>query len=367
MNRRRIIVALWSAVLALGVIGSARSARAVTIQDMVRLQGQGQTVLQGQGLVIGVQGTGDSGQNPLIARMLAQLMKTNGVDSAELAEFAKAKNVAVVTVTCTIPQEGGKAGDRFDCFVQATLSSQSLAGGRLFITPLSGPLPGQGVYAFAEGPLVFEGQATTSARVKLGAQLAQDIDMPVIGPGGTIMLTIKPQYAGWPTAKLIANTVEQDRKGFSDSGLEIARALDAKSVVVWIPEAERLEPANFIGDVLSIQIDPTLLNLPARVVVNEQRGTIVVSGNVQISPGAIAHRDLVVTTITPPRVPTDRAPLVEESSWTGMATGDDERSEARLQDLLEALKQLDVSVNDQIAILAQMHAQGLLHAEFIRE
>ncbi|HBS28369.1 MAG TPA: hypothetical protein DEB06_02710, partial [Phycisphaerales bacterium] len=279
----------------------------------------------------------------------------------------KGKNIAMVMVTCSVPRSGARRGDRLDVQVRSWHSAKSLEGGSLFITPLQGPLPGQGVFAFADGPLVFEGASITGGKVIRGASVAADISMEVISGQGTVTLIVEPGYAGWPTAKLIAGAINSDRQGLDESLGEIARAMDERTVRVSIPAAELPDPGNFIASILEIRLDPSLLSLPARVIVNERKGTIVVSGDVQISPSVISHKDLVVTTVRPAREPTPEAPIIERSRWTAVGTAPSERDTARLQELLEALKQLDVPVGDQIAILSQLHRNGALHGEFIVE
>ncbi len=359
-----VIRVIGTAVLALW---SASPARALSVQDMATLDGTGENTLWGMGFVVGLQGTGDGSDKLPLARQLAAVLARGGNVIPDIAELAAGKNAAMVMVTCTLPREGALAGEKLDAYVTSFFSAKSLAGGRLFITPLQGPLPGQGVYASAQGGLVLDAGTTTSGRVRGGAQMSKDVRMFVIGEDGTIALSVKSEYAGWTSTKLLANTINQDRQGFRENAEEIARAVDGKTVVVRIPDVERANPANFIGKVLSIRLDPTLLDLPARVIVNESTGSIVVTGDVEISPTVIAHENLVVTTVTPAIEPTPDRPRISRTAVTSVDTVDGERSAARLEDLLEAMRALDVPVKDRIAILAQMHAIGHLHAEFITE
>lgn len=357
--------ALLTAVFAL--LSVERSASALSLQDMARLEGQGETTLWGLGFVVGLGGTGDPSDVMPLARQLAKLLERGGNPTPQLEDLAKGKNIAMVMVTMTIPKEGARRGDKIDVSVQAWHRAQSLEGGQLFITPLQGPLPGQGVYAFAEGPLSFDGESRTSGKVRGGGRISRDISMTTISADGTITLVIEPSYAGWTTARLLASVINSERQGLDDTAGEIALALDERSVRVLIPEAERPDPAYFISSIQEIRLDPSLLSLPARVIVNEKRGTIVVTGDVQISPAVISHKDLVVTTVTPMREPTVANPKVERKRWVQVDTTKNVRETARLQDLLEALKQLDVAVEDQIAILQKLHKIGRMHCEFIVE
>lgn len=302
-----------------------------------------------------------------MARQLARLLENGGNPVPALEELAKGKNIAMVMVTMTVPKSGARRGDQLDVTVQAWHRAQSLEGGQLFLTPLQGPLPGQGVYAFARGPVTIDGEAVTNGRVRLGGQISRDILMNTVAPDGSITLVIEPAYAGWTTAQLVASIVNSERRGLDDRAQEIALALDERSVYVRIPEEERADPAYFISSILEIRLDPSLLALPSRVIVNEKRGTIVVTGDVQISPAVISHKDLVVTTVTPAREPTAANPRVDRSRWAPVDTTKNERESARVQDLIEALRRLDVPVTDQIAILQKLHKIGRMHCEFIVE
>lgn len=357
-----LLVALLGALFAL----PSRTSHAITVQDLAALQGHGESKVWGFGFVVGLQGTGDGGTFLPAARQIAKLLERGGNPVPKIEELAKGKNIAMVMVTATVRETGGKRGDRIDCQVQAMDSAQSLEGGRLFITPLQGALPGQGVYAMADGDVILEGPTKTSGIVRGGAQIISDIDMEVIEPGGMITLNVRPQWAQWTTTKLLANVINQDRRGFVDSSLEIARAVDARTVIIQIPEPELDNPANFIGDILAIQLDGSLLNLPAVVQVNEKKGTIVVTGNVTLSGVLISSKNLTIQTVTPPVTPSATNPQVQRTSW-GRVGQSQESSVARLDDLLQALRALDMPASEQIGILKEIHKTGRLHAAFISE
>ncbi|MEC9373763.1 MAG: flagellar basal body P-ring protein FlgI, partial [Planctomycetota bacterium] len=252
-----------------------------------------------------------------------------------------------------------------DVTVTALNNPKSLRGGQLFLTPLRGPYPGHPVFAVAEGPLVIEDLNENRAVSRGAARMVQDINMSSISADGSVTLIIKPDAAGWTTAQLIANTINDHRLGLDRSAAAIARAEDERSVKVSIPQAELAAPANFIADILSIRFDPSLLALPAMVRVNEREGVIVVTGEVEISPVLITHNDLVITTVTPARQGTAIDPLVDRSRWSPLTTSDRESDSTRLEDLLSAFKTLDVPIGDQIAILVELKKTGRLHAELV--
>lgn len=347
--------------------GLSPAARATSIQEIVRLEGQGESVLQGFGLVIGLPGTGDSGKDLVVARPLAKLLESQGNPIGGFEELANSRSIALVSVTCTLPRHGAKRDDTIDVFVSAVHNPKSLEGGRLFLAPLRGPRSDDPtVYAVAEGGLVIEGVNTRSAVVRGGARMVRPVDMRTVSPDGSITLVVNPDKAGWTTTQLLASVINDHRSGLAaESDTQIAYAVDERNVRVLIPEPERPDPASFIADILAVRFDPSLMTLPARVVVNERTGTIIATADVQISPVAITTAELSVTTITPPRVPTAEEPMITRERWTPLSTSDRPSDAARLEDLLAAFKRLDVPVRQQIAILTELHKSGRLHAELV--
>ncbi|MFG0256686.1 MAG: flagellar basal body P-ring protein FlgI [Phycisphaerales bacterium JB043] len=336
------------------------SVRAISVQEITRLRGQGESVLQGMGLVIGLPGTGDSGEDLLVARPMAELLANSGNAVGSFEELAASRSAAIVMVTARIPESGGKVDDKYDVTVSAINNPDSLEGGELFITPLRGPLPGQPVYAFAQGSLVLEDANVARGRVRGGAQLVRDINMPTIAEDGSVTLLLRPSFGGWTTSQLIADTINQHRLGFDTQAEEIAYAIDERTVRVQIPTEELPDPANFLADILSIQFDGSLLELPARVVVNEREGVIVATGNARITAVVISHGDMVVTTVSESGgdAEDEANPVLTRAGSSGGT---------RVEDLLAAFRQLDVSVQDQIAIFSQLHRSGRLLAEFVIE
>lgn len=345
---------------------------AISIQDLVRIKGQGRSVLRGVGIVVGLRGTGDSGKEMALARPLQEVYRNSQIPLAELKEIERAKAAALVWIDCEIPEGGARSDDRLDVFVSAMHSATSLEGGRLIIAPLLGPLPGQPEFAMASGAITIEEkERPTVGRIRLGASVVRDILMPSIND--TLTLIVRPHFRGWTTTRTIANGINGSvggSGGDTDTFTEdsaVARADDDMQVTIAIPEAERADPANFIARVLGTRISPTLLDLPAQVVVNERTGAMVITGDVEISPVAIAYKDLVVSTTTPPPVPTPANPLVSRESLVPVSTSGRPGERARLADLVAAFKQLDVPVKDQIHIISEIHKTGRLHATLIVE
>ncbi len=349
------------------------SAGITSIQDMVRIEGQGQSVLRGFGIIVGLKGTGDNGQDLVLARPLAQVYKNNGNELADPRELAKAKSAALVMIECVIPREGARRDDELDIFVSVSHSAGSLAGGRLLLAPLTGPYVGDDtLYAMASGPIVIEDPAVpTVGRVRGGARMVKDVLMPLTGD--TFQLIVHPHFRGWTVTDQIADTInslapETDLNGDAAGAAGvIAHALDDSSVRVDIPALERANKAKFLSRVLSASFSPSLLRLPAQVIVNSRTGSIIVTGNVEISPVAVSHKDLIVSTTRPPVEPTPQNPRTTVSKATAVQTTGRASERGRIQDLLAAMRQLDVPIDDQISILTQIHQAGRLHARLIVE
>lgn len=355
----------WSAAIAL-VVGlgvAVEDANAVQVQDIVRIKGSETNKLVGMGLVVGLKGTGDGGKFAPAMRALSQVIGRLNDDGVVASELADAKNVALVSVTAELPAEGVREGDRVDVYVAAIGPAKSLEGGRLFMVPLIGPQKNSPVFAYAEGALTIEREETpTVAVVPNGAQLTADITTRLMDRYGRITLVINRQNASWPVANNLANLVNDL---VAPDGPKVARAIDAKNVVIDVPMWQREDPGQFISPILQTYIDPSQVAGGGRVVINERTGTIVISGEVQISPVIISHKGLTITTITPPPVANAAQPIVAENSFIGMDP--ENRGGARLADLLAAFNQLKVDAQDRIEILKLMHESGKLHAQLILE
>jgi flagellar P-ring protein precursor FlgI len=365
---------LAAAILALLGLFCAPIRAAVTVGEIARLKDTGISVLQGNGLVMGLNGTGDSGKDPVLARQLLEYYKANGNPLGSIDELKNANTVAIVNVMCTIPEGGWKVDDCFDVTVVATHGAKSLEGGVLYVAPLRGPFNDPNpetnpVYAMAMGTVLIENpRSPRSGRVRLGAHMMRPMPRePQIA--GEFTLVLNKPYAGYGAASAVADAITQEylgRPGRSAGGAPpIATALDDRTVKVVAPEYERSNIAGFIGDVLATRINISLLKLPARVIYNQQSGKIVLTADVEISPVAITSADLTISTTIPPPTPTPDNPLVETKRWASIAPGAKESERAKLADLLAAFNQLNIPVSDQIALLEMMAKAGKLQAELV--
>jgi flagellar P-ring protein precursor FlgI len=354
----------------------AGSAQAVQIRDVVRIKGSETSKLTGMGLVVGLNGTGDGGDflpamRPL-AEVIGRLMDPNVVAS----ELQDAQNVALVALSAELPRSGVREGDRVDVEVSSVGPAESLEGGRLFMVPMIGPQKNSPTYAFAEGAVTIEDPDTpTVGVVKDGAQLTRDVMAQYLDEGGRLQLVVNQANASWPVAHNIANRIN----GLMvPDGSDIAQAADQKNIVVQVPTYERKRPAGFISQILQIYLDPAHVSNGARVVINEKTGTIVVSGDVQISPVIISHKGLTITTLTGQGQDGQQGQGQQPNA--GGANQQNQQQEQRfikldpkdrggtdLANLLDAFNRLKVDAQDRIEILKLMEKSGKLHGQLVME
>jgi flagellar P-ring protein precursor FlgI len=370
MRKTSFLSTCGCAVLAL----SASPASATTVQDLTRIKGHEDNVLTGMGIVIGLDGTGDTHRGSLIAaRPYGELLRNYGNAAITLEELAQADAFAIVQVSMEIPPTGVREGDRLDVQIGTLFNATSLEGGMLVVSPLRLPLPDAPALlplAVARGPVVIEGASPRTAVVRGGGQMLRDIRTNPLTAAGTMGLVLDDQYAGYPVASTIASAIN-DEFALDELG-RIAVVEDAKNIKVLVPVADRPDPSVFIATLMTIAIDPSLIQTEARIVINEQQGIILVTGNVEIAPVGITHKGLSISPITPgPGRAGGGAggPLAGAGTtgrWTGIDTiGRQSRSATRLLDLLAALDQLMVPVAEQIAILYELKKTGALHAEIV--
>jgi flagellar P-ring protein precursor FlgI len=349
-------------MLVLGTLSSEAFA-GKTLREITRVKGQGASVIQGLGLVVGLDGTGDSSSELVMARPLAETLKNLG-NPIPVEDLGSGKSVALVMVTCRIPIEGAKTDDPFDITVSVINSAKDLSGGTLLITPLIGPRREPVVYAFAQGSLVIPNpDLPTTAQVMRGAQMVRDINTtPSIN--GSFDLIIDSSFSGWGAAASIAAEINQQYL-LTASSLDnaVAQAVDPRTVRIVVPLAERARPAAFFGDIMQTDISSALRKLPAQVRCDTARGIIVITGDVQVSPAVITHKDLTITTTIQPDGPLPGDEV--RSEFAAVYAGDGEVDTSRLQDLIAAFDQLDIPPIEQIDILKMLRDTGKLHAKLI--
>ncbi len=346
-------------ILACVVVALAAPVQAVKIADITRLSGQRTNVLTGLGLVYGLKGSGDGGDFAAAIRPLASMLGKFS-DQVTIQELSKAQNVAIVNITATVPSTGVREGDHLDVRVASLGAATTLKGGRLFVCPMQGPMPGSGIYALAEGPLDLEDATNPNVAVVHGGAVMEEDMRTSNVENGRFSLILESPSANWTTAALIAKTINGAE---SLNGEEVARAQDPKEIIVMIPPAEREHPDSFISRVQQLPL--IMLPTEARVKINRQKDSLVVSGDVEISPTVISYNGLTIDTTTP--APNQRQATAGVTSHQAVAIDTTSQGGARLQDLVNALEQLRVPAKDRIAIVEELYNLGKLHAKLIEE
>lgn len=356
--RRPLALAVIAAVVCAALDAGPASAQTRLI-DVCRVKGQEENELVGMGLVVGLRGTGDGAKFLPTIRSLAatlQLMQ-HPLGQNGLAELKDAKNVALVMVSATVPSGGARDGDRLSCRVSSIGSAKSLEGGRLFVTPLQDIQPGSNrVYAFAQGDLKVDPNNPNTATIFNGCRLVEDFFNPYV-KDGHITLVINPNQASFVMAQEVADLVNQQfaYPRYTAQGSEYvrpAKAINQVNVLVEIPQQYRNFPVEFVAQVMNLPLDE--IRTDARVVVNERTGSVVISGDVEIGPAVVTHRNIVVET---------GAPAADR--FIGIDPED--ANPTRLKSLLEALNAVKVPTEDIIEILKGLDRNGKLRGRLIIE
>jgi flagellar P-ring protein precursor FlgI len=236
----------------------------------------------------------------------------------------------------------------------------------LLAAPLTSAVPNDVVYAIAAGPIGLEEDSTSTVGfVPGGADVVQNVETtPRITSAFT--LVVDQHFSGWgPAAEIASEINQQYLLTTAEIAEPLATVVDPRTIRVVVPENERGNVAAFVADVLDTDVGSALRRLPAQVICSTRTGIILITGDVQVSPAVITHRDLTITTTVPPPLPSAERPMVERSNWAAVETNARATETARLQDLMDAFDQLDVPPRDQIHILQMLHKAGKLHARLI--
>jgi flagellar P-ring protein FlgI len=359
----------WGVLCALPLAGWAD----VRIKDITDVEGIRTNQLTGMGLVSGLNGTG--GRSPVTRRFAINFLQRFGMRAEpdlrariDLDATQRTDNLSVVTVTAELPTYARK-GSRLDVLVSSFDDATSLQGGQLIMTPLFGA-DGE-VYAVASGALSiggfsFEGAAAsvvrnhpTTGRIPGGAVVEKETGTPP-GLDGQFRLVLKsPDFE---TARRIVTAINQE---VPDS----SATLDASTILVLIPDQFLKNPTDFIGMVGNLRIVP---DIPARVVINERTGTVIIGENVRISSVLITHANLSVLTTEAPQV-SQPAPFSDGETTVVPRTEIDVFEETApltvfdatttVGDLARAMNALGVAPRDLSSIFQQLKESGALHAE----
>lgn len=319
------------------------AAMEVAIGDLVKIANQRENQLYGYGMVVGLTGSGDS-KSKLGRETLQKVLENAGIHIDE--EALKGKNTASVLVMARLPQSA-KPGDTIDIWISSIGDAKSISGGYLLQTPLQGP---DGVvYAVAQSSLGENKSKERSRRRKekntvyvvQAAIIERAPVQPVIKPNSEVELSL--HHFDVTTAGAIINAINAR---FPDS----ASLLDSGSVLLRIPEEGRL---SFVSSVLSL---PVQVTPPPRVVIDTQTQTIVMGGDVNISPVGIAKEGITI------EIKGDGAVKKGERKEISAAFL---QESATVEDLVSALNRLGLSTAEIIDIIKTIHAAGALHAELV--
>jgi flagellar P-ring protein precursor FlgI len=343
---------------------------AVRLKDLMEVEGVRGNYLVGYGVVVGLKGTGDGDQTKFTVQSIVNMLEKFGVRVPK--EQVKLKNAAAVMVTAYLPPNV-KPGQRIDVQVSAIGDAKSLQGGTLLLTPLIGP-DGQ-VYAVAQGPVSIGGFAAGGA----GAQVT--VNHPTVGrvPNGAIVerevpagdlnsldrLTLSLRTEDFTTAQRVAEALNQYLRG------NYAKAVDMKTIELEVPKNYRGRVVPLLAEIGNLEVRP---DIPARVVIDERTGTVVIGENVRISKVAVAHGNLSVEVRETPQVvqpfpfgqgETVVVPRTEVKAKEEKARIVVLEEGATLGELVRALNAVGATARELIAVLQAIKEAGALHAELV--
>jgi len=340
------------------------------IKDLVDIEGIRDNMLVGYGLVVGLNGSGDSLINaPFTQQSLITMLERLGVNAR--GTTMQTKNVAAVMVTANLPAFAAQ-GTRIDVSVSALGDAKSLQGGTLLVTPLAGA-DGE-IYSLAQGPVAISGFVAsgaassvtrgvpTAGRIANGAIVEREVGFSL---AAQTQLRLSLHNPDLTTATRVAAAIN------AYLGNAVASVDDPATVHIQVPASYKGGVVGLLNDVQQLKVNP---DEPARVVIDEQSGVIVMGSDVRISTIAIAQGNLTIKVTETPEVSqpspfsqggtTQVVPRtqiqVDEGKGNKMAILSDGVS---LQKLVDGLNALGVGPRDIISILQAIKAEGALQAE----
>lgn len=356
------------ALLALASVAFAATPRPVRIRDITEIQGVRENQLIGYGLVVGLQGTGDRQQTYFTIQTLANQLQRLGVQIP--TGTAVVKNIAAVMVTAQLPPFS-EAGMKVDITVSSVGDAKSLEGGVLLLTALHG-VDGQ-VYAEAQGPLIIGGYSEgapgqlravnfpTVGRVPEGGIVERDVRVDLHNLHKVSFLL---RDADFSTARDVADAIN---KNF---GTGVAAASDSRHIDVSTDLAGMPSVPLLISRIQNLSV---AVQTPAKVVLNERTGTVVLGGDVLLSPVSVMHGGLQIqvdTILQPsPGGAYGKAGAPAATPEVLLNVQDKEARSIRLgngadvEELIKGLHAIGATAHDIVSILQAVKAAGGLQAD----
>ncbi len=368
-TRTNSILCVGLALLLLSLSAVAATPdRQVFLRDITDVEGVRDNQLVGYGLVVGLRGTGDRQQTYFTVQTLANAMKRMGVQISPSQVVVK--NIAAVFITASLPAFA-RPGMKLDITVSSAGDAKSLEGGVLLMTSLRGP-DGQ-VYAEAQGPLALGGYSEGAAgnirsvnhptvgRIPEGAIIEREALVDLSHMHTISLLLRNPDFtAAQDTADVINR----------DFGHTVANAVDSRTIQIDVTGAGAKSVPLLIARVQSLAIK---FHTPAKVIINERTGTIVMGGAVTLSPVSVLHGSLsieVETTYTVSQpAPFSNTGTTQPVANTVVAVKDLPAQSIRLEnganvdDLIRGLHTIGATAHDIVAILQAIKSAGGLQAD----
>ncbi len=364
---KRVLASLAAALMAFAPMEAMAASR---VKDLVDVEGIRDNMLVGYGLVTGLNGTGDSLKNaPFTQQSLQTMLERLGVNTR--GTTMQTKNVAAVMVTANLPAFAAQ-GTHIDVTVSAMGDAKSLQGGTLLVTPLFGA-DGK-IYALSQGPLAIGGFVAqgagasvtrgvpTSGRISNGAIVERETGFNLASEHDLRLSLHNPDLT---TATRIARAVNAYLGGV------VAQSTDPSTVHITVPANYPNGVVGLLTDIESIRVDP---DGPAKVVIDDKSGVIVMGSDVRISTVAIAQGNLTIRVNETPQVsqpqPFSNTGTTEVVPRTAITVDDAAGNKmavvhegVSLQSLVDGLNALGVGPRDIISILQAIKAAGALQAD----
>ena len=344
----------------------------VRIKELTNIQGINDYKLIGYGIVIGLNGSGDSPRFQATMQSVKNMLERFGIKATD--KRMRVKNAAAVMVTANL-NNLNKPNDKIDIQVSSVGDAKSLEGGTLLLTPISGQ-DGE-IYIMAQGPVTVGGFSLETVG---GGGIRQNYTLVGRVPGGGIVQSNwdKKWQVGpvvylslhEPDFATVSNIIIAINNQLGDS---IAVAQDPSLVAVQLPEQYRT-PTGAMEAIALIQGLTVTPDIPAKIVINEKTGTVVVGGNVTILPVAIAHGNLSVEIRSQPIVSQPQpfsqgqtvvVPNAQATAFQGNNPMISIGGASTVQQVAQALNTLGLTPRDIIAVLQAIKLAGALKAELV--